>query len=151
MTIISTVRPNDRLSATGQRRLFLDTVFIQATYNTRDQYHQAAMALLPEVETSAAWVTEAVLMEVGNGLSAVNRQGAVDFIRLCYQTPNIHVVSFDTALLDESLQLYSNRDDKTWGLIDCMSFVVMQKRNITEAVTADEHFIQAGYRALLLD
>ncbi|MEL6489602.1 MAG: PIN domain-containing protein [Cyanobacteria bacterium J06634_6] len=134
----------------SQRRLFLDTVFIQAIYSSRDQYHEKAIALLPEVEKAEAWVTEAVLIEVGNGLSAVNRQGAVEFIRRCYQTPNIQVVSFDTALLSKALQLYSDRDDKTWGLIDCMSFVVMREQALTEAVTADEHFIQAGYQALLL-
>lgn len=133
----------------SKRLLFLDTVFIQAIYNARDQYHQAAMDLLPEVEKAKAWVTEAVLVEVGNGLSAVNRQGAVEFIRLCYQTPNIHIARFDTALLNKALNLYENRGDKTWGLIDCMSFVVMKEQNIAEAATADEHFVQAGYRALL--
>jgi hypothetical protein len=132
-------------------RLFLDTVFIQALYNSRDQYHDKALALLPLVETAAeVWITEAILIEVGNGLSAVNRQGAVEFIQLCSQTPNIHVVSVDTALLSRALQLYASRKDKTWGLTDCISFVVMQDHNLTDAVTADEHFVQSGYRALLL-
>ncbi len=35
------------------------------------------------------------------------------------------------------------------GLVDCISFVVMRERNIEAALTADEHFIQAGFRALL--
>ncbi|WP_263975588.1 type II toxin-antitoxin system VapC family toxin [Leptolyngbya sp. 7M] len=96
------------------------------------------------------WVTEAILIEVGNGLSAVNRAGAVEFIQSCYQTPNIHVVPVNTALLERALRLYGTRADKTWGLTDCISFVVMQEQNLTEAVTADEHFVQAGYRALLL-
>jgi hypothetical protein len=39
--------------------------------------------------------------------------------------------------------------DKEWGLIDCMSFIVMQDRGITEALTADDHFNQAGFKALL--
>lgn len=134
----------------SQRRLFLDTVFIQAIYSVRDQYHQKAMALLREIEESEAWVTEAVLIEVGNGLSVVNRQGAVEFIQQCYETPNIRVVGLDTELLSKALQLYKNRPDKTWGLVDCISFVVMREQKITEAATADEHFVQAGYRALLL-
>lgn len=95
-------------------RLFLDTVFVQALYNSRDQYHAKALALLPVVEAaSEVWITEAILIEVGNGLSAVNRQGAVEFIQLCFQTPNIHVVSVATALLTRALQLYAARVDKT--------------------------------------
>jgi len=135
----------------SKERLFLDTVFIQALYNSRDQYHAKALALLPQVEAAAeVWITEAILIEVGNALSAVTRQGTVEFIQLCSQTPNIHVVSVNTALLSRALQLYAARLDKTWGLTDCISFVVMQDQNLTEAVTADEHFVQAGYQALLL-
>ncbi|MBW4514828.1 MAG: PIN domain-containing protein [Timaviella obliquedivisa GSE-PSE-MK23-08B] len=133
----------------SQSRLFLDTVFIQALYNSRDRYHAKALALLPQVEAAEVWITEAILIEVGNGLSEVNRQGAVEFIQLCYQTPNIHVMSVDTALLDQALQLYAARNDKDWGLTDCISFVVMKNQNLSEAVTADEHFVQAGYQALL--
>jgi len=41
--------------------------------------------------------------------------------------------------------------DKTWGLTDCMSMVIMQEQELFIAATADEHFVQAGYRALLLE
>lgn len=33
---------------------------------------------------------------------------------------------------------------------DCISFVVMREKNLIDALTADRHFIQAGFRALLL-
>jgi predicted nucleic acid-binding protein len=39
-------------------------------------------------------------------------------------------------------KLYSNRLDKDWGMIDCISFVIMQERNLTEALTCDHHFEQ---------
>jgi predicted nucleic acid-binding protein len=41
--------------------------------------------------------------------------------------------------------------DKEWSLTDCLSFVVMQQRGLTEALTPDEHFVQAGFKALLRD
>lgn len=96
-------------------------------------------------------MAEAVLIEFANALSAVNRKAAVQFIEQCYYTDNIRVVTVDTQLLNRAVQLYQSRLDKTWGLTDCISFIVMQDRGLIDAVTADKHFVQAGYRALLLN
>jgi predicted nucleic acid-binding protein len=52
-------------------------------------------------------------------------------------------------LYARALELYGSRPDKEWGLIDCASFVVMSERGITKALTADEHFQQCSFRALL--
>lgn len=129
-------------------------------FNQRDRYHDRpadgpknrAVELLPRPQAAAeVWITEAVLTEIGNALSAVNRCHAVQFIQQCYQTANIRVVSVDTQLLTRTLQLYEARPDKTWGLTDCISFVVMQENGLIDAVTADHHFVQAGYRALMLN
>ena len=77
-------------------RLFLDTVFTQALLNKNDQYHTQAQALLSRVRNATeVWLTEAILIEVGNALSAINRRGAVQFIEQCYKTDNIRIVSVD--------------------------------------------------------
>ncbi len=132
--------------------LFLDTAFIQARLNRRDQYHARANAFAPRLRAAAeVWTTEAILVEVGNALSKINRSGAVEFIRRCYQTGNMRVVLVDTALLERALQLYAARPDKDWGLTDCISFVVMLEQQLSHAVTTDVHFQQAGFRALLLE
>ena len=132
-------------------RLFLGTAFVQALLNRHDQYHDQAKVLLPRVQAAAqVWTTEAVLVEIGNALSACNRQAAVQFIEQCYHTPNIHVVSVDTSLLLRALQLYHSRLDKTWGLTDCISFVTMQERDLSHALTTDRHFEQAGFQNVLL-
>lgn len=34
-------------------------------------------------------------------------------------------------------------------MTDCISFVVMEEHGIRDALTADHHFTQAGFRALL--
>ncbi|NOX62355.1 MAG: type II toxin-antitoxin system VapC family toxin [Chloroflexi bacterium] len=133
-------------------RLFLDTAFILALVNSKDRYHAIARELLPRVQSAhQVWITEAVLVEVANALSVVNRKEAVRFIRQCYHTPNIHVVGVDTLLLIRALDMYDARTDKGWGLTDCISFVVMHDQGIFTAVTADRHFIQAGFQALMLE
>lgn len=131
---------------------FLDTVFVQALLNRRDQYHAKAKKLMTRVRrASEIWVTEAVLVEIGNALASINRKGASDFIRSCYKTTNIKVVMVETSLLKRALELYDNRPDKEWGLTDCISFVVMQDYGLTEALTTDGHFKQAGFKTLLIE
>ncbi len=136
----------------SHERLFLDTAFIQALLNPRDDYHNQAKRLFPRIRSaSEVWITEAIFVEVGNALSASNRNGAAQFIQQCYRTDNIRIVSVDTELLTEALALYQSRSDKAWGLTDCISFVVMQQQNITDAMTGDRHFVQAGFYALMLN
>ncbi len=115
-------------------RLFLDTYFVQ-------QVRRAAEVV----------VTEAIFAEVGNALSGTPRlrQLAAAFIRRCYTEANMVVVSVDTPLLTRALDLYESRADKEWGLTDCISFVAMRDRNLTDAATGDRHFHQAGFRALM--
>jgi uncharacterized protein len=136
----------------SNERLFVDISFIQALLNPRDNYHDRARQLFPRVHTaSEVWITEAIFVEVGNALSTFNRNDAVQFIQQCYCTNNIKVVSVDARLLAQALALYQSRPDKTWGLTDCISFIVMQQHNLTNALTGDRHFVQAGFRALMLD
>lgn len=133
-----------------QDRFFLDTVFIQAILNPRDQYHQVAKNFLPRVRNAKeVWITEAIIMEVANALSNYNRQKVSTFIQQCYSTDNISVVNITSQLFQEGLKLYSSRQDKNWGLVDCISFIVMDEQKLTDALTSDIHFIQAGFQALL--
>jgi uncharacterized protein len=65
-------------------RLFLDTAFIQALLTPRDTYHPQAKMLLAKVRNAdEVWITEAVLTEVGNTLSAERGSAAVQFIQQC--------------------------------------------------------------------
>lgn len=133
------------------RRLLLDTAFVQALFNRADQYHERAAMWLPHARAATElWITEAVLVEIGNALSATNRPAAVAFAREAYRTPNTRVVTVDTDLLGRALELYAARPDKKWGLTDCISFTVMTAHRLTEALTPDHHFEQAGFVPLLL-
>jgi predicted nucleic acid-binding protein len=53
--------------------------------------------------------------------------------------------------VSNGIAIYCQRNDKNWGIVDCISFIVMEERRITEALTTDIHFQQAGFRALLRD
>ncbi|MEQ8190389.1 MAG: PIN domain-containing protein [Candidatus Eremiobacterota bacterium] len=64
--------------------------------------------------------------------------------------PNITIVPVTEDLYNNALRFYKTRTDKEWGITDCISFVVMEEYGLTEALTADKHFHQAGFKALLL-
>jgi hypothetical protein len=131
-------------------RYLMDTAFVVALINPQDSYHEQAQEYAACLQTDEIWVHEAILVEIGNGLSAPKHRGAAAaFIAGCYTAKNTHIVTVDAALFQSALQLYSARPDKEWGLTDCISFVVMQQNGITDALTTDHHFEQGGFRALL--
>ena len=63
--------------------------------------------------------------------------------------PRVTIVPFSDVLFDEGIELYRRRPDKGWSLTDCISFVVMTDEGLSESLTADRHFEQAGFVALL--
>ena len=93
--------------------------------------------------------TDAVLLEIGNALAKKYRQEAVEVITHLLTSEDVEVVRLTPALFDESFALYKSHQDKEWGLIDCVSFVVMRQNEIQDALTFDHHFVQAGFRALM--
>ncbi len=64
-------------------------------------------------------------------------------------SPLSEVVPVSASLLNEAIELYHRYQDKAWTLTDCISFLIMRERGITEALTGDRHFEQAGFIAML--
>ena len=130
-------------------RYFLDTFFPAALLNDGDQFHGQAREWLQRARAAReVWTTEAVLIEIADTLSALDRLGAAEFIWSLRRNDNVRIAKVDSDLIERGLKLYESRPDKTWGLTDCMSFLVMQDQGLTDALTADEHFTQAGFRAV---
>ena len=134
--------------------LFLDTAYIYGLFNTCDQWHPKAVEWSQKIalENYPLITTEFVLTELANGLSAVKfRQDAGNIIDILQDDDFVRIIPATSELFRQGLSLYENRNDKDWGLTDCISFVVMEENNITDALTTDDHFRQAGFRALLLE
>lgn len=134
--------------------LFLDTAYVYARINTRDQWHAAAVRWEQRLvgERRPLVTTEFVLIEIADGLAAVRfRMQAVNAIAALRQSPLVEIIPASSELFVAALGLYRTRVDKDWGLTDCASFVVMRERGIAGALTTDEHYRQAGFRPLLLE
>jgi len=94
--------------------------------------------------------TEFILLELGNACACA--EDHADFLALLAgvrASPRQRVIPLDFALVQRGVDLFANRPDKNWSLTDCISFVVMQDEGLTEALTGDRHFEQAGFEALL--
>jgi predicted nucleic acid-binding protein len=128
---------------------FADTCYYLALLNADDALHEAAVDLSKRVSgtiVTTAWV----LTEVADALSRPHdRVTAARFIRELRSSRRVTTVPPDQTLFEAGFELYARRPDKNWSLTDCTSFVVMKKLRLAEALTADVHFRQAGFKTLL--
>ncbi|NUQ65006.1 MAG: type II toxin-antitoxin system VapC family toxin [Pirellulales bacterium] len=131
------------------RKTFIDTLFVVALINQRDQYHEQAAELAVSYEGQQFLTSDAVLLEIGNALARKYRRQAVEIIEGFLLSEDVEVVRVTAELFDRAFALYKAHEDKEWGLIDCISFIAMREAKIQDALTFDQHFVQAGFRALM--
>ena len=132
------------------RRLwFADTNYWVGLVNKRDQYHARAQAWA-RVLSGVVVTTEAVLIETGNSLSKPPLRA--EWLALHHQIrtrSGFRIMPLTDPLLARGWDRYASRADKAWSVTDCISFVVMGDHGLLEALTADDHFRQAGFVPLL--
>jgi predicted nucleic acid-binding protein len=132
------------------RVVFGDTFYFLAIHNPADEAHARATALAPTLRDASVITTGWVVTEFADALADPdNRLACVAFIDDLMRNPQVEVIPPTAELLQRGLDLYRARPDKEWSLTDCISFVVMKERGITDALTGDHHFEQAGFVALL--
>ena len=132
-----------------KHKTFIDTVYILALLNPRDQWHRKAVELSKNHRAPLV-TSHAVLTEVADALAHHDhRAWACQAIEDLEADPDVRCVPVDTAIFTGAVRLYGERADKNWSLTDCISFCIMHREEISEALTADLHFEQAGFRALM--
>ena len=128
---------------------FADTSYFLALLIPNDENHAKAVALANQLRAPLV-TTDWVIVEVGNHLSPQKSRGIFSrFLQLLQADPRMHVVECSRELLQKGLGLFQARSEKGWSVTDCISFVVMQEQGLTESLTADHHFEQAGFQILL--
>ncbi len=127
----------------------MDTFFVIALINQRDAYHAQALQLADEIEGQPLVITDAVLLEIGNALARGFKSEAVQVIDNFLNSPEVEIVRLNSQLFEQAYALYKAYQDKEWGMVDCISFTVMRQMDIYKALTFDQHYVQAGFRALM--
>ena len=129
--------------------VFGDSLYFLALANPRDQHHQRAVDFARGYRGIVV-TTRWVLAEVCDGLAdPLNRQFAVHLVDRVATAGPLRAVQESDELFERGFALYRQRVDKDWSLTDCISFVVMADESLSDALTADHHFAQAGFTVLL--
>lgn len=128
---------------------FVDTSFVVALVNSNDQNHNLALDLAERSAARRLVTTDAILLEIGNALSRNFKRESVQIIEHFLTSDDVKVIHLDPPLFRQAFELYKSHTYKLWGLIDCVSFVVMKELTIMDALSADKHFEQAGFNALM--
>ena len=104
------------------------------------------MALSEKYDGCQLVTTDAVLLEVGNALSRIARKQASAVIHQFQTADEMTLISLNPTLFNTAMGWYDKHQDKTWGLVDCVSFAVMDKMQLSVALAFDRHFVQAGFQ-----
>ena len=92
--------------------LFLDTAYVYALFNTRDQWHERAAEWERKIaaENRPLVTTQFVLTEIANGLSSIKfRRRAVSIINALQNSAYVKIVPVSSELFTKALELYNQR------------------------------------------
>lgn len=134
------------------KRVFADTNYFVALLNRNDEHHAAAHQAKRGLTAVHLITTDEVLGEFLTffcGLGPKARHAAVQVVEGLRRDTRVTVVEQSRATFDSGLDRYKRFADKEWSLVDCVSFELMRRDSITEALTDDHHFEQAGFVARL--
>jgi predicted nucleic acid-binding protein len=130
-------------------KVFADAFFYVALINRHDEHHARAIDWAREFDGEIV-TTQWILTEVADAFagSRIRRELLRTFADLA-RDPNTRIIEVSPVHFQRGLVLYDGRTDKGWSLTDCISFVVMADEGLTDVLTGDRHFEQAGFKALL--
>ncbi|MGI8461617.1 MAG: type II toxin-antitoxin system VapC family toxin [Solirubrobacterales bacterium] len=132
-------------------RVFVDTGWFVAERSPMDANHQAARIALTELarETVELVTTNYVFAETYVAiLVRAGRERAIEWGEQLRASDKVETVRVDPDLEDGAWSLLRSRADKRWSFVDATSFALMERDGVTEALTFDRHFAQAGFKML---
>lgn len=129
--------------------VFLDTGAIFALADADDRTHPAVRAIYLDPERRFL-LHEWILAESFSLLTKrLHKQAALRLIGALRASPEVEVVAVGPDLLDGGWERCRRFADKEWDWIDCVSFELMERLGIREALSLDRHFAQAGFSTLV--
>lgn len=132
-------------------KYFIDTSFLIALETHDDMHHQSALNFWRELLVSkpSFLSTNFIIDEVATYFNSRNKHfKAVEIGNCLLKSFSINLIHVDESVFLEGWDFFSQHDDKSYSLTDCISFVVMNRFNTLKSLTFDRHFEQAGFLRL---
>jgi uncharacterized protein len=130
---------------------FLNTSYILALEMKTDINYQIALQSWLNLTIFQPFIitTTYIFDEVVTFLNSRNlHYKAVEIGDRLITGSDFELVEVDKNLFREDWEYFKKHRDKSYSLTDCISFVVMEKRQISTALTLDHHFVQVGFQKL---
>jgi predicted nucleic acid-binding protein len=127
---------------------FLDTGAIYALADRNDLDHSSVRSVFTSSERR--FVThDLILIETFSLLTKrLYKRAALDTVGALRRSPKIEIVPITPTLLEKAWARCQRFADKEWDWIDCISFELMEQRDLRDALSLDHHFEQAGFTLL---
>ncbi len=129
--------------------MLIDTAGLFALFDQTDPNHADAHAY---VSAATRRLTHSYILAEFVPLAQTRRRPralALSFLRGVQENLTFEIIDVDRDLRQAALDLLLQRPDKEWSLCDAVSFLLMESTGLTEALTTDHHFEQAGFVRLL--
>ncbi len=124
---------------------FVDTSFWVALLVPRDEHHAAAKRI---------WHGDSDLLLCSNHvvgetwtllLRRAGHEVAVAFLDALKRSPRVALIHADPDVEDEACRWLRRHDERVYSFVDAVSFEVMRRRRLREALAFDGDFTAAGY------
>jgi predicted nucleic acid-binding protein len=136
----------------ASREVFVDTSGLYALVDRKDAHHATARAVVERLLRAGRRLvaTDYVLAETVNLANA--RSGtrvAIRVLDLIEQSAGIRIEWIGASRFDITKVFFRKHADHSYSFTDCTSFVLMRELKLSQALTTDHHFSQAGFETLL--
>lgn len=129
---------------------FVDTSYWVALLMLRDRNHACANDLW-RTDLGALVTTNHVVGETWTFLRRrAGHEAAVAFLDAAEGSPRLAILHVEAPVEAEAKRWLRRRDEREYSYVDAVSFAVMRRRRITEALAFDGDFSAAGFVELRL-
>ncbi|GBO54532.1 hypothetical protein APA_2479 [Pseudanabaena sp. lw0831] len=133
------------------KAIFADTFYWIALINSRDTWHLRAIEVSQELSNSPLIISDGIIDELfaySSKRGDLMRLKVSELYKIFLKDPNIQIIFYTPEIRQKGIDLYEQRPDKGYSLVDCISMVIMKEIGISEVLTNDKHFAQEGFTIL---
>jgi hypothetical protein len=134
------------------REVFVDSSGLYALADHRDPARAAAVRCVSGlVKSGASLVLTDYIIDEACTLAKIRAgsHGALRLLQIVERSEAFRLIWIGVERFEATKTFFRKHSDHGYSFTDCASFVVMRELEITDALTTDRHFAEAGFRPLL--